>query len=190
MGLMLDALKQIEAKPLSFAFPSLPPELPGPPPLNPRASQQSEQQPEQIVSVADPAYEELAAHLLAQLPADRPAVVMFTSPGDGDGKTRLLRALAPVLSARADRRVLLLDTDLRKTPMASLTSRIDDLKRGALVLLDAPSLLYPEVAALGAHCDGIYLVVRLGHTVRRAVGEAARAIDQSGGRLLGCVAIG
>jgi len=186
MGLMLEALKQIEAKPLSFAFPSLPPELPGPPPLNARASRQSEE----IVSVADPAYEELAAHLLARLPADRPAAVMFTSPGDGDGKTRLLRALAPVLAARADCRVLVLDADLRKTPMASLTSRIDGLKRGTLALLDAPSLLYPEVAALGGRCDGIYLVVRLGHTIRRAVGEAARAIDQSGGRLLGCVAIG
>jgi Mrp family chromosome partitioning ATPase len=186
MGLMLDALKQIEAKPLSFAFPSLPPDPHGPPPLSAQASQQSEQ----IVSVVNPAYEELAAHLLAQLPADRPAAVMFTSPGDGDGKTRLLRALAPVLAARADRRVLLLDADLRKTPMASLTSQIDDLKRGTLALLDAPSLLYPEVSALGGHCDGIYLVVRLGHTIRRAVGEAARAIDKSGGRLLGCAAIG
>ena len=186
MGLMLEALKQIEAKPLSFAFPSLPPDPHGPPPLTPRASQQSEQ----IVPVADPAYEELAANILTQLPADRPAAVMFTSPGDGDGKTRLLHALMPALAAQADRRVLLLDADLRKTRLASLTSRIDDLKHGELLLLDAPSLLHPEVAALGAHCDGIYLVVRLGHTIRRAVGEAAHVIDQSGGRLLGCVAIG
>ena len=186
MGLMLEALKQIEAKPPSFAFPALPPDRHGPPPLTPRASQQSEQ----IVSVVATVYEELAANILAQLPADGPAAVMFTSPGDGDGKTRLLHALMPALTAQADRQVLLVDADLRNTSLTSLTSQIDDLGRGELMLLDAPSLLFPEVAVLGAHCDGIYLVVRLGHTIRRAVGEAARVIDQSGGRLLGCVVIG
>ncbi len=38
-------------------------------------------------------------------------------------------------------------------------------------------------------CDGVYLVVRLGHTARRAVADAVRVIAHSGGRLLGCVVV-
>ena len=58
-----------------------------------------------------------------------------------------------------------------------------------LVLVDAASLLYPEAAPLAAWCDGTYLVVRLGSTSRRAVGEAAAAIEQCQGRLRGCIAV-
>ncbi len=58
-----------------------------------------------------------------------------------------------------------------------------------LVLVDAASLRYPEAAPLAAWCDGAYLVVRLGSTPRRAVGEAAAAIQQCQGRLRGCIAV-
>jgi Mrp family chromosome partitioning ATPase len=71
-----------------------------------------------------------------------------------------------------------------------LASWIDDLREGwPLVLLDAPSLAYAEAARLAGCCDGVYLAVRLGHTSRRAVAEAARVIRAVGGRLLGCVVI-
>jgi Mrp family chromosome partitioning ATPase len=58
-----------------------------------------------------------------------------------------------------------------------------------MVLIAAPSLAHAGVANLTQHCRGTYLVVRLHRTSRRAVREAARAIDRGGGRLLGCVAI-
>jgi Mrp family chromosome partitioning ATPase len=187
-------------------------------------------------------YESLAKNLLGQWVVDRPAALMFTSPGDGDGKTELLTALAPTLAARAERPVLVVDADFTKgdltrrldastgglaalftgefplNDVACLTAvpRLDflpqgdqpafvrgltdpsiveavlnDLKAGyPLVLLDAPSLIYPNVATLGSFCDGICLVVRPGHTLRRAVRDAARVIDTTGGRLLGCIAIG
>jgi len=68
---------------------------------------------------------------------------------------------------------------------------IEELREGwSLVLLDMASLAHAEVAPLLGHCDGTYLVVRLGYTPRRAVTEAARVIRTVGGRLLGCVAWG
>jgi Mrp family chromosome partitioning ATPase len=59
-----------------------------------------------------------------------------------------------------------------------------------LVLLDLPSLAHPEAAALASFCDCAYLVVRLGHTGRRAVADAARLIRDAGGRLLGSIVVG
>jgi Mrp family chromosome partitioning ATPase len=60
----------------------------------------------------------------------------------------------------------------------------------SLVLIDAASLAHPEAVALAQHCDGMYLVVRLGRTPRRAVAEAAKVIRRAGGRLLGCIVVG
>ena len=62
-------------------------------------------------------------------------------------------------------------------------------RRWPLVLLDVPSLEHAEPTPLMRRCDGVYLVVRLGHTARRAVTEAAQAIYVRGGRLLGCVLV-
>jgi len=59
-----------------------------------------------------------------------------------------------------------------------------------LVLLDMASLEHAETAPLLQYCDGVCLVVRLGHTARRAVAEAARVISICGGRILGCVIVG
>ncbi len=67
----------------------------------------------------------------------------------------------------------------------------EDLRqRWPLVLLDTPSLEHAETAPIMRYCDGVYLVVRLGHTARRAVAEAVRAINARGGRLLGSVIVG
>ncbi len=59
-----------------------------------------------------------------------------------------------------------------------------------LVLLDTSSLAHRQVAPMGRYCSGVYLVVRLGHTPRRAAREAAMAIEACGGRLLGSVVLG
>ena len=67
---------------------------------------------------------------------------------------------------------------------------IEELReQWSFVLLDGASLAHAEVAPLASCCDGVYLVVRLGHTPRRAVADAARVIRSSGGRLLGCVVV-
>jgi Mrp family chromosome partitioning ATPase len=59
-----------------------------------------------------------------------------------------------------------------------------------LVLVDLPSLEHAEATALLRHCSGVYMTVRLGHTPRHAISEAARLIPNHGGRLLGCLVIG
>ena len=51
----------------------------------------------------------MAEAMLRQLPCDRPRVAAFTSPGDGDGKTSLLMALAPQLARRIAGGVLAVD---------------------------------------------------------------------------------
>jgi Mrp family chromosome partitioning ATPase len=172
-----------------------------------------------------------AGTILRQLSLDRPRMVVFTSPGDGDGKTELLMALAPELAKRTTGGVLVVDANYRKpdltarlnVPVNSTHARSlliyptnlprlsvlpaptatkwrsegfdpsasEELREGwPLVLVDAPSLAHPEVAPMAKRCDGVYLVVRLGHTARRAVAEAAEVIRTSGGRLLGCVTVG
>ena len=45
---------------------------------------------------------------------DRPTVVALTSPGDGDGKTSLLLALAPQLARRIAGGILVVDANFRK----------------------------------------------------------------------------
>lgn len=62
--------------------------------------------------------------------------------------------------------------------------------RWKLVLLDMPSLSHAEPSPLMRYCDGVYLVVRLGYTPRRAATESDRAIHARGGRLLGSIVIG
>jgi Mrp family chromosome partitioning ATPase len=68
---------------------------------------------------------------------------------------------------------------------------LDNLKREyRLVLIDGASLAHQETIPMVRHCQGVYLVVRLGHSRPRAVREARRVIEQAGGKLLGCIAVG
>ena len=70
-------------------------------------------------------------------------------------------------------------------------SWIEEFREGwPLVLLDMASLADTGVARLACCCDGVYLVVRLGHTSRRAVAQAAQLIRHCGGRLFGCLVVG
>ena len=59
--------------------------------------------------------------ILRQFSLERPGVVLFTSPGDGDGKTSVLVALAPQLARRIEGSVLVADANLHKP---DLTSRL------------------------------------------------------------------
>ncbi len=189
------------------------------------------------------AYTKLADNILSQLPSDRPATLMFTSPGDGTGKTGLLVPLATALLERTTGELLVIDGNLHKPGLASRLGveadrGLADVLLGAanwqqvvrptvverlnilpgvefpatggrppqrlnleplleeladhykLVLIDTASLAYPEVAQMSRYCDGTYLVVRIGHTRRRTVAEAARVLQRCGGRLLGCVVLG
>ncbi len=173
---------------------------------------------------------EAAEDILRQLSLERTRMIALTSPGDGDGKTGVLIALAPELAARTANSILVVDANFRKpdltarlrvpadntadcqaliyptnlprlsflpAPAAARAQsrgfdpfRCEELRQGwSLVLLDTPSLAYPEAAWMTRRCDGVYLVVRLGHTARRAVAEAAHVVRACGGRLLGCLVV-
>jgi len=113
MSRMLEALKQIEARSAaahktdeSQACQTIEPP-PGPVPVGPASADAR-------------AYGELADNLLSQLRADHPAAWMFTSPGDGAGKTSLLVSLAPALLERTGGELLLVDANLRKPELAGL----------------------------------------------------------------------
>jgi Mrp family chromosome partitioning ATPase len=68
---------------------------------------------------------------------------------------------------------------------------LEKLKREyELVLIDGASLAQAESIPMIRHCQGVYLVVRLGHSSRRMVSEARQVIDQAGGKLFGCIAVG
>ena len=188
------------------------------------------------------AYGELADNILAQFPPVGRARLMFTSPGDGEGKTGTLVLLARALAERTTGQVLLVDGNLHKPAVADYLGieakgGLADVLAGAaswqqvvwrtevrglsvlpgvksstpdgrlperwnlgplleelggvygLVLIDTASLAHGEVAPISHHCDGTYLVVRLKHTTRRAVAEAARVIQACRGRVLGSVVL-
>jgi Mrp family chromosome partitioning ATPase len=164
---------------------------------------------------------ELAQSIRRRLTVNRAAILGFTSPGDGDGKTGLLLNLAPELAKRSEGGVLAVDADFRQPDLSarlgiSLYRAVDstlicptnvpdlnflpavrqeagwieDLRADwPLVLLDMDSLEHVESADLLKRCDGVCLVVRLGHTARRAVAEALDVVHDRGGQLLGCVVV-
>ncbi len=58
-----------------------------------------------------------------------------------------------------------------------------------LCLIHGASLRYPEVAPLASHCEGVYLVVRLHATMRRAASEAVPLLQRAGANVLGCIVV-
>jgi Mrp family chromosome partitioning ATPase len=77
-------------------------------------------------------YDRVVSNLIAHRTASRPLVLMFTSPGDGDGKTGLLTSLAPLVTAQTHREVLLVDADFIK---GDLSSRLAVSNGGLIGLL-------------------------------------------------------
>jgi len=187
-------------------------------------------------------YHGMADNILAQLPPGRPAVLLFTSVAEREGKTGMLASLSGVLAEKLSDDIVAVDANLRNPCLAShfgiwaeqglidvlaggtnwrevvrqttvkqlsvlpggrssddgslpgdvaLSPVLDALRlHYRIVLVDAASLAYPEVAPLGRLCDGTYLVVELGHTPRGAARRAVRVLQRSGGRVLGCVLTG
>jgi Mrp family chromosome partitioning ATPase len=66
-----------------------------------------------------PAYRQLAENIISQVASCGPAVLLFTSPGDGEGKTELLASLAAALAQRTPQGVLLVDANWRKPDLAA-----------------------------------------------------------------------
>jgi len=67
-----------------------------------------------------------------------------------------------------------------------------DLRRGRaadrLVIIDAPPVLrFTDGVVLAAHAGGVILVARAGRTSAEDLREAALAVEQGGGRMLGVV---
>lgn len=66
-------------------------------------------------------------------------------------------------------------------------SALREAHRAALVVAE-PANRCPFDPSLGEY-DGVYLIVELGTTTRRAAAEAAARARAAGGRLLGCIAV-
>jgi len=65
------------------------------------------------------AYAELAERIVSQLPPDKPASLMFTSPSGRCGKTGMLVSLAGAILERTEGDVLMLDADFRRPNLAA-----------------------------------------------------------------------
>jgi len=195
----------------------------------------------------NPRFARFADRVSKVFPAGRPAVLMVTSPGAGEGKTSVTAGLAEAFAARTTGEVLAVDGDsdhpelasrlkteggggpkrsgglaevlggeivwrdaVCRTPWkrldvlpamraaadevrvtsAGLRSFFEEL-RGSYqyVLIDSASLAHPATASMARFCDGVFLVLRLGRTGRRAARRAVRTLQDRGARLLGCVLI-
>jgi hypothetical protein len=143
--------------------------------------------------------EDMAQYILTQL-SGRHAALLFTNPRDGTGQTEMLSSLLKILLRHRQGQVYVLDalqheSKLQNERTPDIADRRDHVleklkKQYQLVLIDAPSLAESRTAAMIPHCDGVYLVIRLGYTTPYDVREALRVIKQSGGRLLGSIAVG
>jgi hypothetical protein len=143
------------------------------------------QDPTQASEAAADAVEQLAKDILAALPAHAPATLLFTSPDDAIGQTKMLSSLSKSLAASGNRKVAVVDGGLQDPEI-----QLRDLRRDFdLALIDAASLQTGEALSLAPHCDGVYLVVRLLRTSRRVLKDAVKVLQADGAKLLGCVVI-
>ena len=159
-------------------------------------------------SAADP-YAALADSIVAQWAAPggdvavRPeaasAVLLFTSPGDGEGKSTTLARLAPELQRRVSGEVLVVDGSLRAAAPRRMSQHPPD--RSSDRGVGRPSQALPvraggrPVAAVfrNGAADGLLRrdvsVVQLGATTRRGLTEAVAVIQRNQGRLAGCIVV-
>lgn len=75
---------------------------------------------EEAVDERDSAYGELAASILERCRTERPQALLFTSPGDREGKTSTLVPVAAVLAKRLGEEVLLIDANVRRPGVGRL----------------------------------------------------------------------
>ena len=91
---------------------------------------------------ADRAYLELAKTVMGQLAKNREAAILFTSPGDGEGKTSTVKGLAEVLARADSGEVLAVDGNFRRPGMADWVDVEAD--RGLVEVLSG-QVSWPEV---------------------------------------------
>ncbi len=185
-----------------------------------------------------PQFGDLADAILERCRTDRTRALLFTSPGDGEGKTSILVPVATVLADRLRDEVLLVDANVRRPGLGrffDLSSNLGlvDVLEGVvdwteivcktsiphvsvlpgsripadgqwsisvvkfasllnelrsqyrLILIDAVSLVHPFAAPMARHCEGVYLVVQLGHTSRQAIRQAVKVLERNDAMLLG-----
>jgi hypothetical protein len=145
-------------------------------------------------------YEQMAQYILTQITPGLPAFLLFTSPCDGVNKAETMYLLSKKLADHFHRDVFVLNVlqieswlQNKNLPCNSKGwgNLFEQLKKEfQLALIDAPSLSDARTAPILAQCDGVYLVINLGHTTSYEVSEAVRVIRQAGGRLLGSIAVG
>jgi Mrp family chromosome partitioning ATPase len=73
--------------------------------------------------------------LLHRLSLDHPTIIGFTSPSDGDGKTRFLLDFAPQLAERLDRGVLVVDANFRRPKLAARLGIVAEEAAGSTALI-------------------------------------------------------
>ena len=139
-------------------------------------------------------------------PAGKPAALVFTAPDDAERKMDALFRLAENLADHVDGGTVVLDAESKRlhkvTPQGSSRARgqeylfkpggrrFDDLKlRYSLVLIDAPPLTQSSAVEMAAQADGVYLMIRLGDTTPRALGEAVDVLRRTGAKLRGSIVI-
>ncbi len=103
---------------------SLPQVLPLKRPAQATSAVPSESQPGPPAGIVgrarDPQYSDLAREILSQLPGKRPATVLFTSPGDGEGKTTTLAPLSAAMADQMPEEILVVDANFRNPTLAGL----------------------------------------------------------------------
>ena len=127
MSRMLEALKQIEGR-----SPWVPPAVKPRPSPRPAEEREPADGPVAREKPVDPprgdlqSYRDLARNILSRMPSEGSAALMFTSPGDGEGKTSTVVCLAGVLAGQAADEVLVVDANFRRPELAiHFASRAD-----------------------------------------------------------------
>jgi tyrosine-protein kinase Etk/Wzc len=73
-------------------------------------------------------------------------------------------------------------------PMGAFARLLDQFRsRYRLVLVCTSALSRDPALSLAQLCDGVYLLVQLGRTPKRATKRAVTLLDRCGARLLGCI---
>ena len=73
-----------------------------------------------LIEPADPAYLQLAKNIVGQFPKQREAAILFTSPGNGEGKTSTVVGLSAALASEEPGGVLAVDGNFQCPRLAGL----------------------------------------------------------------------
>jgi Mrp family chromosome partitioning ATPase len=67
-------------------------------------------------------------------------------------------------------------------------SLLNELRsRYRLIVLDSPSAIHPSTVQMAKYCEGVYMLVELGRTHRRAIRKAVHRLESGDAHLIGCI---